>query len=92
MQSNCTFVAPEVNARETVTVCASALFNPLSFQTTLGEEGLPGAVRSAIVTDFQGAPVRCSDNVETVYDVVASSNPALHETVLKLIAACGAAD
>ena len=46
----------------------------------------------AIVTDFQGAPVRCSDNVETVYDVVASSNPALHETVLKLIAACGAAD
>ena len=42
----------------------------------------------AVVTDFQGRPVTCSDNVESVYDVVASSNAALHETVLELIAAC----
>ncbi len=41
-----------------------------------------------VVTDSQGNPVRCSDNVETVYDVVASSNPALHEKVLNLISEC----
>ncbi|MCK4601517.1 MAG: hypothetical protein KAU28_03570 [Phycisphaerae bacterium] len=42
----------------------------------------------AVVTDFQGDPVRCSDDVESVHDVVASSNPTLHEKVLGLISAC----
>ncbi len=42
----------------------------------------------AVVTDFQGQPVRCSDNVESLHDVVVSSNPTLHQRVLELIAAC----
>jgi len=42
----------------------------------------------AVVTDFRGQPVRCSDDAETVHDVVASTNPALHQKVLDLIAAC----
>jgi fructose-1,6-bisphosphatase/inositol monophosphatase family enzyme len=41
----------------------------------------------AIVTDFAGRPVRAHDDVETVLDVVASSNADLHEQVLALIAA-----
>jgi len=42
----------------------------------------------AIITDFDGKPVRCSDNVESVYDVVASSNQALHDKMLELISKC----
>ncbi|HOK79640.1 MAG TPA: inositol monophosphatase family protein [bacterium] len=41
-----------------------------------------------IVTDFYGNPVRCSDNVKTVLDVVVSTNAKLHEKVLKKIAEC----
>jgi fructose-1,6-bisphosphatase/inositol monophosphatase family enzyme len=41
-----------------------------------------------VVTDFKGNPVRCSDNVKTVHDVVVTTNPALHEKVLAKIAAC----
>ncbi len=40
------------------------------------------------VTDFDGNPVKCSDNVKTVLDVVVSSNPTLHEEVLAKIAEC----
>ena len=51
--------------------------------------GMMLAARSeVIVTDFQGEPLKCSDNVESIYDVVVSSNPGLHETVLNLIAEC----
>jgi len=39
----------------------------------------------AVITDFQGNPVKCSDDVESIHDVVASSNPKLHEMVLGLI-------
>ena len=42
----------------------------------------------AVVTDFEGNPVRPTDDVETVHDVVATTNPALHEVVLKRIAEC----
>jgi len=42
----------------------------------------------AVITDFQGQPVRCSDNVKSVHDVVASSNRTLHDRVLQLIAGC----
>lgn len=42
----------------------------------------------AVVTDFSGNPVKCSDNVKTVYDVVASSNRTLHEKVLAVISKC----
>lgn len=41
-----------------------------------------------VVTDFEGNPVTCSDNVKTVLDVVVSSNATLHEEVLKKIAEC----
>ncbi len=41
-----------------------------------------------VVTDFDGNEVRCGDDPETVHDVVASANPALHEEVLKMIAKC----
>jgi len=41
-----------------------------------------------VVTDFKGNAVQCSDNVKTVHDVVASTNPVLHEKVLKRIAEC----
>ena len=44
-----------------------------------------------VVTDFHGNPVRPTDDVETVHDVVATTNPALHEVVLKRIAECLAA-
>ena len=42
----------------------------------------------AVVTDFDGNHVSCSDDVESVFDVVASANPALHEKVLAMIATC----
>jgi len=41
-----------------------------------------------VVTDFEGNPVRPTDDVETVHDVVATTNPALHEVVLARIAEC----
>jgi len=41
-----------------------------------------------VVTDFDGNEVRCGDDPETVHDVVASANPALHDEVLKMIAKC----
>jgi fructose-1,6-bisphosphatase/inositol monophosphatase family enzyme len=41
-----------------------------------------------VVTDFDGREVRCSDNLESLHDVVASANPALHEKLLKMIARC----
>jgi len=41
-----------------------------------------------VVTDFDGNPVKPTDDVETVHDVVATTNPALHEVVLKGIADC----
>lgn len=41
-----------------------------------------------VVTDFDGNEVQCSDNVESVHDVLASGNPELHEKLLKLIAKC----
>ena len=41
-----------------------------------------------VVTDFEGNPVKCSDNVKSVLDVVVSSNSTLHEEVLKKIAEC----
>jgi len=42
----------------------------------------------AVVTDFDGNAIRCSDNVQSVHNVVASSNPSLHEKVLGLISSC----
>ena len=41
-----------------------------------------------VVSDFDGNPVRCSDNVKGLYDVVASTNHILHDQVLELIAEC----
>jgi len=41
-----------------------------------------------VVTDFDGNEVKCSDEVESVYDVVASGNPVLHEKVLEMISRC----
>ena len=43
------------------------------------------------VTDFEGHPVTCSDDVETLLDVVASTNPTLHEKILAEIANCKSA-
>jgi len=42
----------------------------------------------AVVTDFEGNRVQATDDVETVHDVVATTNPALHEVVLERIAEC----
>jgi len=41
-----------------------------------------------VITDFDGNPVRCSDNVKSVYDVVCSSNRTLHDMVLDAISKC----
>lgn len=41
-----------------------------------------------VVTDFDGNPVKFIDDEETVWDVVASTNPILHEKILKKIAEC----
>ena len=42
----------------------------------------------AVVTDFDGDPVQFTPNEETVWDVVATTNPILHEQVLASIARC----
>ena len=42
----------------------------------------------AVVTDFDGNEVQFTDNVKTVHDVVASTNPTLHGKVLQKIAEC----
>ncbi len=42
----------------------------------------------AVVTDFHGNEVKFVDDEETVWDVVATSNPKLHENVLKKLAEC----
>ena len=44
----------------------------------------------AVVTDFDGNPVQCSDNVKSVHDVVATTNQVLHDRVLNEIAKCRA--
>ncbi len=41
-----------------------------------------------IVTDFDGKPVKFIDDEETVWDVVATTNQALHDEVLSSIAEC----
>jgi len=41
-----------------------------------------------IVTDFDGKPVRPVDDVKTVWDVVCTTNRALHDKVLAAIADC----
>jgi hypothetical protein len=41
-----------------------------------------------IVTDFDGKPVRAVDDVKTIWDVVCSTNRALHDKVLAAIADC----
>ncbi len=41
-----------------------------------------------VVTDFEGNDVQFTTDVETVHDVVASTNAALHEKVLQNIADC----
>ena len=41
-----------------------------------------------VVTDFDGNPVKPSDDVETMWDVVVTTNPKLHERVLAAIADC----
>ena len=42
----------------------------------------------AVVTDFDGNPVKFVANEETVWDVVATTNQKLHDQVLAAIAAC----
>jgi hypothetical protein len=42
----------------------------------------------AVVTDFDGKAVTFVPNEETVWDVVATTNPTLHEQVLASIAQC----
>ena len=44
-----------------------------------------------VVTDFDGNEVRCSDDAESIWNVVVSGNPVLHEKVLEMIAQCGKA-
>jgi fructose-1,6-bisphosphatase/inositol monophosphatase family enzyme len=44
----------------------------------------------AIVTDFDGNPVRCSDNVKSVWDVLVTTNETLHNKILEQIAKCKA--
>jgi len=41
-----------------------------------------------IVTDFDGKPVRATDNVKSVWDVVCSTNRTLHDKALQAIADC----
>jgi len=41
-----------------------------------------------VVTDFDGNPVRCTDDMKTVWDVVCSTNRTLHDKVLQAIADC----
>ncbi|MGQ9629040.1 MAG: hypothetical protein ACUVXI_01840 [bacterium] len=42
-----------------------------------------------VVTDFEGREVAFEDNVTGLYNVVASTNPKIHESVLNLIEKCG---
>lgn len=42
----------------------------------------------AVVTDFDGNPVEFVPDEETVWDVVATTNEALHAEVLATIAEC----
>ena len=42
----------------------------------------------AVVTDFDGNPVRCTDNVKSVWDVVCTTNRTLHDKVLQAIPDC----
>jgi len=41
-----------------------------------------------VVTDFDGNPVKPHEDVKTVWDVVCSTNQAMHDQVLKAIAEC----
>jgi len=41
-----------------------------------------------VVTDFGGRPVRATDDVKTVWDVVCTTNRTLHDKVLQAIADC----
>lgn len=51
--------------------------------------GLYLAMQSeVIVTDFDGNPVKCSDNIRGLYDVVVSANKTLHKKVLAKIKEC----
>jgi len=43
---------------------------------------------AAVVTDFEGKPVSFTDDVESLHDVVVSTNPVLHEKVLQKISEC----
>ena len=42
----------------------------------------------AVVTDFDGKPIKFPEDVETVHDVLASTNRTLHDKVLQRIADC----
>jgi len=42
----------------------------------------------AVVTDFDGNEVKFTEDVETVHDVVATTNRTLHDKILQLIADC----
>jgi hypothetical protein len=41
-----------------------------------------------VITDFDGNPVVPTDDVKTLWDVVATTNQELHGQVLESIAAC----
>lgn len=41
-----------------------------------------------MVTDFEGNPVKPSNDVKTLWDVVASTNAAIHDQILAAIAKC----
>jgi len=47
-----------------------------------------GEQAGTIITDFDGNPVKCSDNIHGLYDVVATTNRNLHDQVLDLITKC----
>jgi fructose-1,6-bisphosphatase/inositol monophosphatase family enzyme len=42
----------------------------------------------AVVTDFDGNPIEFTPEEETLWDVVATTNPTLHEEVLSAISRC----
>ncbi len=42
----------------------------------------------AVISDFDGNPVKASDDVKTLWDVVVTTNPLLHKEVLAAIAEC----
>ncbi|MCK5547825.1 MAG: hypothetical protein KAI64_02340 [Thermoplasmata archaeon] len=41
-----------------------------------------------VVSDFEGGEVKASDNVESVHDVLVTTNDTLHQQVLELIGKC----